>query len=87
MKAEIIKISEVDYLNEILPICNNIQNMPISFYIDELKESIVQLSELMLTLDKDERIDISDIMVKISGTHKMLTEMQQAVLDYKAGLK
>lgn len=82
MKAEYNVISEVVYINEIFPICDDPQNMPVSLYIDELKEAVIQLSELMITLDKDDRLGVSEAMVKISSTGKMLSEMKQAVLKY-----
>lgn len=82
MKAEYNTVSEVAYINEIFPICDNPKNMPVSCCIDELKEAIVQLSRLMIILDKEDRLEVSEVMVKISSTGKMLSEMREAVLKY-----
>lgn len=75
-------LSPVKYINEIFPLSIKPDNMPISYHIEDLKDVIVGLSELMLTMDKKDRENISTLMVKVSGTCKMLSEMKAAVLRY-----
>lgn len=81
------ELSRVPEINEVFPIVGNHENMPVTFYIDDLKEVIFFLSEQMISADKEERDQISIVMGKISGVCKSLNEMKQAVLAYasKAG--
>ena len=79
-----LNISDVHYINEVFSFCENHENMPVSFYIDELRNSIIELSELMLLLDRDDREKISSIMVNVSSAHLLLSRMKEAVLEYAA---
>lgn len=81
------ELSRIPEINEVFPIVGNHENMPVTFYIDDLKEVIFFLSEQMISADKEERDEISIVMGKISGVCKSLNEMKQAVLAYasKAG--
>ncbi|GEM_PF-1606260 len=80
-------LSRVEFINEIFPLDAAPENMPVSFYIDDLKESIVKLSELMLLQDKEDRKEICDIMVSISNIHLLLSKMKDDVIKYSAAYR
>ena len=82
MKNDNFGLSPVQYINEIFPLVENEENMPVSFYMDDLKEAIVSMSEWMITADKDDRDKISRTMCSISSTYRMLSEMRDAVVKY-----
>lgn len=82
MKGDNFGLSPVKAINELFPLDCEQENMPATWYLDDLKESIISLSEMMLTMDKEEREEISSIIVSIAGTHKMLFDMYNAVLRW-----
>ena len=82
MKGDNFGLSPVKAINELFPLDCKQEDMPAIWYLDDLKESIISLSEMMLTMDKEEREEISSIIVSIAGTHKMLSGIYNAVLRW-----
>lgn len=79
------EISRVEYLNEIFPLNVEENRMPVCVYIDDLRDSIIKLSELMVDTDTENWEHISSILVTLSGTLRLLSDMKQSVLQYSAG--
>lgn len=78
------KVSEIDYINGLFPLSVAEEFMPVSCCIDDLKDGIVKLSEIMITMPKEEREEMSDIMVRLSGAYKLLSDMRTAVIRYSS---
>jgi len=78
------QISNVDFINGIFPLELPAEHMPVSLYIDDLKDGIVKLSEMMVTMPKEEREAMSEILVHLSGACKLLSDMRTEVLRYSA---
>lgn len=77
-----LEISKVDYLNEIFPLTISPDEMPVSLVMDDLKEGILELTKMTITMDRTERETASEIICNVAGAYKLMEEMRQAVLEY-----
>lgn len=78
-------LTQVAYINEMFPLSIAPENMPMSFYIEELKGAITKLTTLMISLDLNDRQIATEVLLTVAGTHKMLSDMKQDVLLYSQG--
>ena len=76
------RVSPIDALNAMFPLNVSIDYMPVTACIDDLKDGILKLSEIMISMPKDDREQMSDILVCLSGACKLLTDMRTAALTY-----
>ena len=76
------QVSEIDYLNDLFPFVKT-EDMPISIYIKEMQDCIVDLSSLLERLSSpDDVTKMYWILVRLSGNRQMMLELRKAVYNY-----